>query len=100
MLLRMTFPLRPWDWDFMLELGEPGESPTETERTIQQIRTTSLLVEIQDCDVEGKPVKLFQVHPMTSEFIAMQFTEEERKRFRLETFGRIGSLVWLMGLHL
>ena len=91
MLLRMTVLVRPWDWDLMMELGEPGEEPAATERTIEQIRTTSLLGEIQGRDVEGKPVKLFQVHPMTSEFITIQFTEEERKWLCLDIFRRIGA---------
>lgn len=69
MLFRMTVLRRPWDWDLMLQLGEPNASTEETETTIKHLRETSLLGELETWEDE-RWAKYFHIHPATARFVA------------------------------
>jgi len=90
MLFRMTVLVRPWDWDLMMQLGEPGEDEAVTEKTAERLRGTSLLEQVQERVRDGW-VTRFQIHPMTARFIANQFDEEEAEQLRGETCRRVGT---------
>jgi len=90
MLFRMTCLVRPWDWNLMMELGEPGEQKGETEKTAMHLRRTSLLGEVQEW-LDDRLQRLFQLHPATSKFIESRFEEKEAEALRLSTYHRVGT---------
>ncbi len=90
MLFRMTLLRRPWDWDMMMQLGE-SDHDDRTEETAQRLRETSLLTQLEEKDVEGKPVRLYQVHPMTAKFVAAQFDESAAAELGQATYQHVGT---------
>ena len=90
MLFRMTLLRRPWDWDMMMQLGEPDHDDA-TEETAQRLRETSLLTQLEEKDIEGNPVRLYQVHPMTAKFAAAQLDESAAVELGQATYRRVGT---------
>ena len=88
MLFRMSLLRRPWDWDLMMQLGEPDEDTAEN--TAKRLRETSLLEQVEERRRAGW-VHLHQIHPMTARFIADQFDEEDAEELRLEAYRRVGT---------
>jgi tetratricopeptide (TPR) repeat protein len=91
MLFRMTLLLRPYDWEMMLQLGENGENESETSEIARELKNTSLVVQLEDRNLEGKLVNLYELHPMTAKFISKQFDEMEANALKQETYLRIGA---------
>jgi len=91
MLFRMTLLLRPCDWEMMLQLGENGENKSEASATARKLKNTSLVVQLEDRDLEGTLVNLYELHPMTAKFISKQFDEREASALKQETYLRIGT---------
>jgi len=87
MLFRMTLLLRPCGWEMMLQLGENGESESETSATARKLKNTSLVVQLEDRDLKN----LYELHPMTAKFISKQFDEGKANALKQETYLRIGA---------
>jgi len=87
MLFRMTLLLHPCDWEMMLQLGENGESESESSVTARKLKNTSLVVQLEDRDLRN----LYELHPMTAKFISKQFDEGEANALKQETYLYIGT---------
>ena len=87
MVYRMTLLRTPWDWDLMMQLGEPAEDLSATEATARRVRTTSLLEEVEL--TQGG--KRFQVHPLTSRLVEGHLEADEAEGLQQATYARVGT---------
>lgn len=90
MLFRMTLLRRPWDWDLMMQLGDMDDLEDQIEITINKLRTTSLLGDVQELR-ENRWVRRFQVHPTTARFVTERMAASEADILKQATYLRIGS---------
>ncbi len=90
MLFRMTLLRRPWDWELMMQLGEPDDASDQSDATAGKLRATSLVGEVQERR-EDRWVRLFQVHPTTARFIAQQMDAAEADELAQATHLRVGT---------
>ena len=79
MLFRMTLLRRPWQWDLVGELGEEGESASQTTDTAERLRRTSLLEQMDVLRKTGQ-VRHFTIHPATAQFVSRRFAADPALR--------------------
>jgi tetratricopeptide (TPR) repeat protein len=96
MLCRMTILVRPWDWDLMQVLGEADDESNQAERTADLLRSTSLLEQAEERRFGGWR-RLYQLHPMTTEF-TLERSGSEAEMLRSAAYFTVGT--YLEGLAL
>ncbi len=102
MLYRMTLLRQPWDWELMLQLGDPAAPEAEVEALADRLRQSSLLESVdliikQSKAELPKPIRHFTIHPATSRYIVTRHGDDEA--LRRVAHERIGTFLEAKAKH-
>ncbi len=79
MLYRATLLRRPWDWDLMLQLGDPDVSADEVDDLALRLCQSSLVERI-DRSLSRDLQDSFTIHPATVRYITKRFGDDPALR--------------------